>query len=284
MIVCKRGGFCNMKNTVIVTIFFILFSFVLPTAGNTENYTEKELSDHKMIAVLWSNISAEYRALCYQAYNMATIQLEQAVSKHKRKDKPLAVVVDCDDTVLFDGPFQAYLIEHGKSFNSTDWEKWVNEAKAVPVPGALEFLQFAEKNKCEVFYVPNRKNKTELKGTMENLKRAGFPNVDETHVLLKTDSSDKQLRFNEIKKTHNVVLYIGDNINDLPIGTRNHKNEERVSITDSQKNHFGINYIVLPNPMYGGWEDVFAPNYFKLTPYQKKILHRSLLNSWTPEN
>ena len=148
-----------MKNTVIVTIFFILFSFVLPTAGNTEHYTEKELSDHKMIAVLWSNISAEYRALCYQAYNMATIQLEQAVSKHKRKDKPLAVVVDCDDTVLFDGPFQAYLIEHGKSFNSTDWEKWVNEAKAVPVPGALEFLQFAERISAKFFMYPTAKIK-----------------------------------------------------------------------------------------------------------------------------
>ena len=151
------------------------------------------------------------------------------------------------------------------------------------MPGALEFLQFAAKNNCEVFYVSNRKMKTELEGTEKNLRKYNFPFVDEKHLLLRTDSSNKQPRFDEIAKTHNIVLYISDDINDMPIGTDINDGKKRVQIIDSRKAEFGSKFIVLPNPMYGDWEDSLAENYTKLTANQKKILRKALLNSWIPE-
>ena len=265
-------------------IFIAILTFFFPIYGKAENDPQHDLNQQNVLAVLWTNASAEYRAICYQCYNLATHQLKEAISKHKKKDKPLAVVVDCDDTVLHDGPFQAYLIESGKSYNSKDWVQFVSEANLMPVPGALEFLQFAAKNDCEVFYVPNRKMKTEFEGTMKNLKKHNFPYVDEAHMLLRTDNSDKRNRFNKIEKTHNIVLYIGDNLNDMPIGADINDCKKRTAITDSHKNDFGTKYIVLPNPMYGGWENSLAENYLKLPPYQKKILRKALLNSWKPTN
>ena len=273
-----------MCRKLYLAIFLLVINFFSPTFGNAINTPQHDLNQQNVLAVLWANTSAEYRAICYQCYNLATHQLKDYIAKHKKKDKPLAVVVDCDNTILFDGPFQAYLIESGKGYNSKDWVQYVSEANLMPVPGALEFLQFAAKNKCEVFYVPNRKMKTELEGTVKNLKKFNFPFVDEAHMLLRTDSSDKQIRFNEIQKTHNIVLYIGDNLNDMPIGTDISDNKKRIAITDSHKDEFGAKFIILPNPMYGGWENSLADNYLKLPPNQKGILRKALLNSWVPEN
>ena len=271
----------NFKHSL--AIFLIVINVLIPSNGKSENNPQHDLNQQNVLAVLWANESAEYRAICYQCYNLATHQLKEAIAKHKKKDKPLAVVVDCDDTVLHDGPFQAFLVESGKGYNSKDWVQYVSEASLEPVPGALEFLQFAAKNNCEVFYVPNRKMKTELEGTVKNLKKFNFPFVDDTHMLLRTDSSDKRIRFNEIKKTHNIVLYIGDNLNDMPIGTDINDSKKRIQITDSHKSEFGTKFIVLPNPMYGGWENSLAENYMKLSPNQKRILRKALLNSWKPK-
>lgn len=272
-----------MNHKHCLTILLIVINFLIPSYGEADNNPQHDLNQQNVLAVLWANESAEYRAICYQCYNLATVQLKDAISKHKKKDKPLAVVVDCDDTILYDGPFQAYLIESGKSYNSKDWAQYVSEANLTPVPGALEFLQFAAKNKCEVFYVPNRKMKTELDGTVRNLKKFNFPFVDEAHMLLRTDSSDKRIRFNEIKKTHNIVLFIGDNLNDMPIGTDIKDGKKRIEITDSHKNEFGTKFIILPNPMYGGWENSLADNYTQLPPNRKRVLRKALLKSWTPE-
>ncbi len=272
-----------MKFKFYLAILLILINIIKPQTGNTENNPHHELNQQNVLAVLWANSSAEYRALCYQCYNLAAVQLQKAIDNHKKNDKPLAVVVDCDNTVLFDGPFQAYLIESGKSYNSKDWAQYVNEANLMPIPGALEFLQFAAKNNCEVFYVPNRKMKTEFEGTVKNLKKFNFPFVDERHLLLRTDSSNKQIRFNEISNTHNIVLFIGDNLNDMPIGTNINDGKKRIQITDSRKTEFGSKFIILPNPMYGGWENSLTENYMKLTPNQKRMLRKALLNSWVPE-
>ena len=272
-----------MRLKLCFAILLVLLNFHTPSVGSTENTPQHDLNQQNVLAVLWSNSSAEYRAICYQCYNLATVQLQRAIDNHKKKDKPLAVVVDCDNTVLFDGPFQAYLIESGKGYNSKDWTQFVAEAAAEPVPGALEFLQYAAKNNCEVFYVPNRKMKTELEGTVKNLKKFNFPFVDEKHLLLRTDNSKKQPRFDEVAKTHNVVLFIGDNLNDMPIGTDINDGTKRVQIVDSRKAEFGSKFIVLPNPMYGGWENSLAENYTKLSPNQKRIMRKALLNSWKPK-
>ena len=72
-------------------------------------------------------------------------------------------------------------------------------AQATAMPGALEFLKYAESRNVEIFYVTNRKM-VGYEGTEKNLKALGFPNVDPKHLLLRTGSSDKQERRNMSKK------------------------------------------------------------------------------------
>ena len=56
------------------------------------------------MSAAWVNTSAEYRALCYQAYNAVKAQVDNAVKNHKKKDKPLAIVLDVDETILSNTP------------------------------------------------------------------------------------------------------------------------------------------------------------------------------------
>ncbi|MCO4754478.1 MAG: hypothetical protein KC478_08340, partial [Bacteriovoracaceae bacterium] len=68
-------------------------------------------------ATLWVQNAAEYRALSYQAFNLAKLRLNADIQYAKRTKKR-AVVVDVDETVLDNSPFQAKLILEGDSYNS----------------------------------------------------------------------------------------------------------------------------------------------------------------------
>ena len=52
------------------------------------------------MAAVWKQTAAEYRALYYQGFNIAQKYVDEAVAKKKKKDKPLAVITDMDDTVV----------------------------------------------------------------------------------------------------------------------------------------------------------------------------------------
>ena len=96
------------------------------------------------------------------------------------------------------------------------------------MPGALEFLKYAESRNVEIFYVTNRKM-VGYEGTEKNLKALGFPNVDQKHLLLRTGSSDKQERRNMVEKDYEVALLMGDNHNDFHSAFRNKSVAERLA-------------------------------------------------------
>src|SRR6186713_3170495 len=101
-------------------------------------------------ATLYMQKAAEYRALAYQAFNLARWQLD-ADLKGKNKDdiakaerkKPRAVVVDIDETVLDNSPSQALGIRTRRAFALTDWYVWGEMGKAKAIPGSVEFLNYA---------------------------------------------------------------------------------------------------------------------------------------------
>ncbi|MGH2566955.1 MAG: 5'-nucleotidase, lipoprotein e(P4) family, partial [Bacteroidota bacterium] len=125
---------------------------------------------------------------------------------------------------------------------------------AEAIPGSVEFLQYAASRGVDVFYVTNRKpfNKN---GTLENLKRKGFPQADESHLFLRTDESSKEQRRQKIAETHQIVLLIGDNLADFSSVFDRKSVQERNSEVEQLKVEFGKKFIVLPNPIYGDWED-----------------------------
>ena len=52
------------------------------------------------VAVAWKQTAAEYRALYYQAFNVAKDRVDAALAAQKPGDKPLCVVTDVDDTLI----------------------------------------------------------------------------------------------------------------------------------------------------------------------------------------
>ena len=72
-----------------------------------ESFTEdSSLTNSLLWAVAWANTSAEFGALCHQAYNLATLRVGLALEK-RSSEKPLAVITDIDHTVVHSASYWA---------------------------------------------------------------------------------------------------------------------------------------------------------------------------------
>ena len=224
-------------------------------------------------AILWVQTSAEYRALCYQAYNAALAQVKAAKDSsssggcNASSGKPLAIVLDCDETVVDNSPFFEETfksLDENTSMESTlrKFGEWIASGKAKAMPGALEFLQNVDALGAAIFYVTNKPEGMKP-ATLTHMKSLNFPQVDDAHVLLNSGDSNKEPRFTEIEKSYNVVVYLGDSMHDFPIGMYGQDSAGRKAITDEKRADFGKKYIVLPNPMYGSWMGGMSSNYGK---------------------
>lgn len=248
--------------------------------------TYKQLNDQLIMGTLWMQKSAEYRALCYQAYNMAWTQAQLACAFRRDGDKPLAMVFDCDETLVDSGAHTAAFIGSDVFYYKSGGSiyRWLSQQEVEkPLPGALDLLKKLESKNIEVFYVTNRMKSTGYESTIRHFKKMGFPNVDEKHVLLNTpeEKSNKRPRFDAIAKDYNVIAYVGDNIGDFPINSEHKNMEQRSAIIDEHQREFGTKLIVLPNPCYGSWEVALDKNYLSATPAEKDKINRKLLNRWT---
>jgi 5'-nucleotidase (lipoprotein e(P4) family) len=250
--------------------------------NNPQNaYTVKDLNEQTVMALTWFQTSAEYRELCYQAFNFAGMLVDKAVASRSDGDMPLAIIADLDETLIDNSAYDAGLIGRDASYSGKTWTQWELAAQARAVPGAVDFLNGAAGKGVEVYYVTNR-DQAGLPGTLRNLAVLGFPFVDEQHVVISTGSGDKQPRFDAVAKNFKVILYMGDNANDMPIGTYGKNLADRNSLVDQNRDKYGVQFIVLPNPVYGDWEGVLAPGYWGLTPKGKSDARKALLYTWTP--
>lgn len=290
-----------MKKLIIVTAIIMLASCAtvkqttLPAEGNTAR-TEisqpgseaPEDQDHLILATLWYQKSAEMRALCYQCFRNAekalaenleiSVQNKPAVGGAadgnpalSGRSKPAAVVLDIDETLLDNSPFQGWQVLEKKAFNNEDWFRWVELAQAKPLPGAVEFTQYADSIGVEVFYVSNR-TVQEMGPTIKNMAAYGFANADSTHMLLKESTSSKVARRAIIEKEYEIILLVGDNLADLGGVYEKRGSDLGFAAVDADRRLFGTRYIMLPNPMYGSW----LSELLKLAPGStewEKLLH-----------
>lgn len=249
-----------MKNRGIIT--FLAFALLLScksqlteTKADAQHFKDKGIPprEYSVGAVLWQQHSGEYRALTYQAFNLAQIQLDALLQNKKVGDKPLAIVTDIDETILDNSPYSGKQIELEEDYLPERWAEWVNERKAKPIPGALDFFKYAESKGVEVFYISNRTHDQE-EATLENLRKVGFPYADESHLLLAKETSHKGKRRTIVRDTHKVVMLIGDNLSDFSSVFENRSTADRNRSVDSLRAAFGSQYIVLPNAIYGDWE------------------------------
>ena len=206
-------------------------------------------AETETMGLLWMRTSAEYRALAYQGYNVALNLVKMAVTDPSHQRKPLAIVLDADETVVDNTKLMGESVANGNGrFDAPWWRQAVHQGKSQAMPGAVEFLNEVHKQGVEIFYVSNRYAPVNYDATVQNFKELGFPSVDKDHVLLFEKDSDKQPRFDAITKKYNVILYMGDNAGDFPIGTKGKTLAERNAIIDEHKEDFGTTFVVFPNP------------------------------------
>jgi 5'-nucleotidase (lipoprotein e(P4) family) len=233
-------------------------------------------------AVLWQQTSGERRALSYQAFALARMLLDRDLRMNHRNSKQRAIIVDLDETILDNGRNEGRMLKNGVAFNQQDWTDWVNRAEATAIPGSLEFLRYAASRGVRVFYITNR-NDLQKQGTATNLKKLGFPNVNDQTLLVQTDPNNlsKESRRQGVGAKYRIVLLMGDDLNDFASVFENSKTvESRVEAADRNKNLFGSRFIMLPNPMYGSWETAIYGHGSKLSVAEKALKRKDALKAY----
>lgn len=224
---------------------------VSPGAADAADPTAR-LAEQSADAVLWQHSSAEAHRIQQQAFELARIRL--AENLEGADPRPPAVIVDIDETVLDNSPYEVDAIRKGRTYVEADWADWTDRAAAKAVPGAVEFLRHAEALGCTVFYISNR-SVGEHAATIRNLDSLGFPFADTTHVRLMNGVSDKTERRARVAASHRIVLLIGDQLRDFDERfkdrTVNHGKDLVDVLADTLQRYF----ILLPNPMYGTYRD-----------------------------
>ncbi|MEP7075080.1 MAG: HAD family acid phosphatase, partial [Acidobacteriota bacterium] len=163
-------------------------------------------------------------------------------------------------------------IKNRLPFNLKDWYAWGEMRKAKPIPGAVDFLNYADSRGVRVFFVSNR-DEVQKQATIDNLKSAGFANVSADNVLLRTDTSSKEPRRQIILAKYRIVFFMGDNLDDHSSVFEKRAIADRFAEVDKSRDLFGKRYILLPNAMYGTWENAIYDH--KILPEAQKAEKRA---------
>ncbi len=229
-------------------------------------------------AVAWMQTSVEYRLIAGQAWRGALVQLDRAIkapswdalTREDRANKanglPPAIIVDVDETMLDNSPYQARLIRDGQAYNEATWAEWVKEEAAKPVPGALEFARAASARGVKIFYLSNRAEDLG-DATLSNLRKAGFPVKDASQFLglgvvvdgCESEGSEKGCRRQLVGRKYRVLMQFGDQIGDMVTVVAN-STEGREQAVRPYLGWVGERWFMLPNPTYGSWEPALFNN------------------------
>ena len=248
-----------MRKTVKVLVKALAISMALaaamPALGQNTTSNDSNIENNLMMAMAWKQTAAEFRALYHQGFNIARMRVEIALSQKQDDSLPLAIISDVDETLLLANDYWGYLITQGQDFfDDASWDRWIEENRSVASPGALEFLNFCVSNSVEIFYVTNRdQGEATVQLAIENLNAVGFPLVDTAHLRVLRESSNKELVQQRIREDYEVVALLGDNLNDFARRYYSTDIDQRMSLMEQDKDRYGRDYIIFPNPTDGHW-------------------------------
>ena len=244
------------------------------------------LPEHMVLPTAWTQSSAEFKALTVSIYNMSKIILDMHLHFAEPSEKPIAVILDLDETVLDNSPYQAMTVERQTGY-PYGWFDWVDAAQAKAIPGALDFLHYADSRGVKIFYLSNRKISKDrlvpgMQNTLKNLRALGAPQAVESQMYLRSGSSSKEKRRQAIMADHEVVMIFGDNLNDHSDDFKGKSISERAAAVDTHRERFGVSFIVLPNTMYGEWEGAIYSGNWRASSQEKVNMRKAALQPWRP--
>ena len=255
-----------MKSRNLLYFCLILYTFIDNIYAKGEEF-DNSLQAQSMLSVLYAQSSAEYEASNIQTYVNAKSALDRALNdvtwtaaieqKDNFENKPPAIILDIDETVLNNVPFQARSIMDGQSY-PTGWLDWMLEESSDAVAGVSDFLEYSQSKGVKIFYVTNRIAVAE-DATRNNLKKLGLPlDTDRDVLLMKNENgwtSDKVSRRKLVAKDYRILLLIGDQLGDfLPLDETTLQLDARKELADTYKHMWGSKWFMITNPMYGRWE------------------------------
>jgi acid phosphatase len=248
-------------------------------------------------AVLWVQTSAEYKATAHAAYRQAMRAVDAGLLAATRTAAieqtgeftallP-AVIVDIDETILDNSPFNGELALSRSSYSDSLWSEWVSRAQAKAVPGALDFVRYCAQKKVEVFYITNRSANDET-ATRKNLTELGFPLPEDRDVIYcygeksEWKTSDKGARRSLVAATHRILVMVGDDLGDFLSGVKDSL-QKREALVEKRLDKFGDCWFIIPNPMYGSWERAIYDFRVDLPPAEKLRIKATKVKSFREE-
>src|SRR5688500_7470459 len=126
----------NLKVTALISLIILAKISLYGQDSVATSHTLENTT--KVLPVLFQQHAAEYRALCYQAFNAASLKIETLKRKHR--GLPYAIITDIDETILDNSKHEAQRIKDGTEFTFESWKKWTDRSAATLIPGAAEFL------------------------------------------------------------------------------------------------------------------------------------------------
>jgi len=232
------------------------------------------------IGILWATHSAEYQAISVQTYAQARRDLSRLLADKSFsavpgqinvENKPPAIILDVDETVVSNVGFQASL---KGDYTSLKHYLWSKNTTSIPVRGAAETIAAAREAGVEVFFLTNRPCEIvegedspcpQLQSTIGDIREIGV-DTDANHVLLAYQqpgwSKEKSIRREHIAKTHRVIMLFGDDYGDFVTCTRAKPltpckepatRASRAAALDTYADYWGNGWYILPNPMHGSW-------------------------------
>ncbi len=205
-------------------------------------------------AVLWAH-GAEYRAATIQIFRAAGEELEELAEV--LEPGAWAVVLDVDETVLSNLPHEVERARAGRGFEREHWHAWIERRAAKPLPGAIGFVERVRELGGVVALITNR-DQAHCPATEDNLRRQRVPY---DVILCRPDGGpgDKGPRWTALREGTaaaglpplEIVMAVGDNIRDFPPLDQSLRNAPEKAFAE-----FGETYFVIPNPLYGSFEEI----------------------------
>ena len=277
----------NMKKILIICM---VAGLGLQSCSDREK-VDRSLQEQSMLAVLFAQTSPEYAANNIQTYKMAAANIDKALKdkswtaaleqKGNFDNKPTAIILDVDETVLDNSAFQARAIINGFSY-PTGWIEWGNEANAPAVAGVKEFLNYADSKGVSIFYVTNRVAELK-KATKANIIKLGLPFDQSINPLMMKGEnswgSDKTSRRQLISEDYRIILMAGDQITDfISLEESAVSIQKRLELSNKYSEEWGTKWFMITNPMYGKWEGAIYNNVYPSSQDKAKQLRLKALD------
>ncbi len=269
--------------------------FTLVATGTAAAKGPEVAANDGLNSTYWTQVSVEYKANAYGQFALAQMRLDQALADKSwtalpgeqaagYESLPTAVILDIDETVLDNSPYQAWVVKTNGHYSSKTWTPFVESETSRAIPGSLEFIKYAASKGVAIYYISNRKAHEE-KATIGNLKKLGYPVADDgSNVLVRGEkeewkSSAKSPRRSAVGATHRVLLNIGDNLGDFTDESKGTP-ADRMAVYTKNQAMWGKQWIMIANPTYGSWEGAAIDNNWKASNSEKRQMKLDKMDAW----